>query len=86
MKKIKKNELSILLTAVALGTLIAVQARSFEDVSDVINRNTRSDVFREIQILKKTNESLLDETFELSEELEKITNNHEALDSVKEEI
>jgi len=86
MKKIQKNELSILLTAVVLGLLIAVQARSFEDVSDVISRNTRSDIFREIQILKKTNETLLDETFELSDQLNKISNNQEALDSVKAEI
>lgn len=86
MKKIQKNELSILLTAVVLGLLIAVQARSFEDVSDVISRNTRSDIFREIQILKKTNETLLDETFELAEQLDNISNNQEALDSVKAEI
>ncbi len=86
MKKIQKNELSILLTAVVLGLLIAVQARSFEDVSDVISRNTRSDVFREIQILKKTNETLLDETFELADQLDNISNNQEALDSVKAEI
>lgn len=86
MKQIKKNELSILLTAVALGALIVVQARSYEDVSDVISRNTRSDVFREIQILKKTNETLLEETGELAGQLDKISNNQEALDSVKEEI
>lgn len=86
MKKLKNNQLSILLTAVALGILIVVQARSYEEVSDVISRNTRSDVFREIQILKTTNETLGDEIDDLQEQLDKISNNQEALDSVKTEI
>ncbi len=86
MKKLKNNQLSILLTAVALGILIVVQARSYEEVSDVISRNTRSDVFREIQILKTTNETLGDEIDDLQDQLDKISNNQEALDSVKAEI
>ncbi len=86
MKKLKNNQLSILLTAVALGILIIVQARSYEEVSDVISRNTRSDVFREIKILKTTNETLGDEIDDLQEQLDKISNNQEALDSVKAEI
>ncbi len=86
MKKLKNNQLSILLTAVALGILIVVQARSYEEVSDVISRNTRADVFREIQILKTTNETLGDEIDDLQEQLDKISNNQEALDSVKAEI
>ena len=86
MKKLKKNQLSILLTAVLLGLLIAIQARSFEEVSDVISRNTRADVFREIQILKTTNENLEDEIDDLEDQLAKISNNQEALASVREEI
>ena len=65
MRRLKKNELSILLTAVVLGILIAIQAQSFSEVSDVITRNSRSDVFREIQILKDTNDDLEDEIDEL---------------------
>lgn len=86
MKKLKKNELSILLTASLLGLLIVIQARSFEEVSDVISRNTRADVFREIQILKTTNEDLEDEIKDLEGQLGKISNNQEALASVQEEI
>jgi uncharacterized protein YlxW (UPF0749 family) len=86
MKNLKKNEVWILITAVLLGVLIMVQARSYEDVSDVISRNSRSDVFREIQILKTTNENLEDEISGLEDQLEKITNNQEALNSVREEI
>ena len=86
MKKMRKSEVTILITAVLLGVLIIVQAKSFEDVSEVISRNTRMDVFREIQILKTTNKNLEDETDELEKQLEKITNNQEALESVREEI
>jgi len=86
MKKIRKKELTILLTASVLGILIAVQAKSFEDVSDVISRNTRADVFREIQILKSTNEGLQDEISDLEVQLAKLSNNQEALNSVRQEI
>lgn len=86
MKKIKRNQLFILLTAVLLGFLIALQAKSFSDVSDVISRNSRADVFRELQILKSTNEGLADEIKALEIQLEKLSNNQDALDSITEEI
>lgn len=84
--KTHKRELSLLLTATLLGLLIVIQAKSFEDVSDVISRNSRSDVFREIQILKKTNDDLNDEIADLQNQLEKVSNNQDALESVREEI
>jgi len=86
MKKLKRNQLFILLTAVLLGFLIALQAQSFSGVSDVISRNSRADVFRELQILKNTNEELEDEIEELQTQLEKVSNNQEALASITEEI
>ncbi|HMR01328.1 MAG TPA: DUF881 domain-containing protein, partial [Candidatus Gracilibacteria bacterium] len=86
LHNIKKREVSMLLTAVLLGFLIVLQARSFEDVSDVINRNNRSDVFREIQILKDTNDQLRDEIDDLEDQLVKVSNNQDALESVREEI
>lgn len=69
-----------------LGFLIAQQARSFQDVGDVINRNNRADVFREIQILKDTNDDLRREIDGLEIQLEKVSNNQDALASVREEI
>lgn len=86
LKNIKKRELPILLTAVLLGFLIAQQARSFQDVGDVINRNSRADVFREIQILKDTNDDLRREISNLDQQLEKVSNNQDALASVRKEI
>lgn len=82
----KRRELPILLTAVLLGFLIAQQARSFQDVGDVINRNSRADVYREIQILKDTNDDLRSEIDDLEQQLAKVSNNQDALASVREEI
>jgi uncharacterized protein YlxW (UPF0749 family) len=86
LKKIRKRQLFMLLTSVMLGFLIASQAKSFSDVGDIINRNSRADVFREIQILKNTNDSLNYEIKGLEEELSKVSNNQEALESVQKEI
>lgn len=85
-KNIRKRELSMLLTAVLLGFLIALQAQSFEDVGDVLNRNSRADVFREITILKDTNDDLRQEIEDLEDQLIKVSNNQDALASVREEI
>lgn len=86
MKSKRKNQLSILITAVLLGFLIMLQAKSFGDVSDVLNRNTRTDVFKEIQVLKTTNEKLSDEIDNLEVQLGKISNNQEALAGVRDQI
>lgn len=86
MRHIKKNQLSILITAVLLGFLIMLQARSFGDVSDVLNRNTRTDIFKEIQVLKTTNEGLADEINNLESQLSKTSNNQEALEGVRSQI
>lgn len=86
MKSKRKNQLSILITAVLLGFLIMLQANSFSDVSDVLNRNTRTDVFKEIQVLKTTNEKLADEIKNLETQLGKISNNQGALEGVRDQI
>lgn len=75
-----------MITAAVLGFMIIMQAKSFSDYSDVYNRNSRADVFREIQILKNTNDSLKTEVNDLEGRLGKLSSNQEALDSVTEEI
>lgn len=75
-----------MITAALLGFMIIMQARSFSDYGDVLSRNSRADVFREIQILKTTNDNLESEIEALTERLGKLSTNWEALDSVKEEI
>lgn len=86
MKHLKKNQLSLLLTALLLGLLISFQARSFENVSEVYGRDNRADVFREIQILKTTNEDLEDQLVDLEHQLSRVSDNQQALTIVREEI
>ncbi len=86
MKHIQKNQLSILLTAALLGLLIVIQSRAFQDFGDVFSRNSRADVFREIQILKQTNDNLDDEIAGLEDQLEKLSDNQQALEAVREEV
>ena len=85
IKRIKNNQLSILLTAVLLGVLIVIQSRAFQDYGDVFSRNSRADVFREIQILKTTNEDLEEEIGDLEEQLAKLSDNQQALAAIREE-
>ena len=84
--KEKKREFSILLTSVLVGFLILLQARSFTNFTDTIGRDTRADVFREIQILKKTNENLVQEITDLESQLASNSDKQAALEAVKKEI
>jgi uncharacterized protein YlxW (UPF0749 family) len=86
MKLNQKKQFAILFTAVLLGFLIIMQARSFNDVNDQLNRNLRTDIFKEIQILKSTNENLLEEIKDLEQQLQKLSNNQDALQGIKEQI
>jgi len=61
----RKRELSILLTAILVGVLIIMQGKSFTSLDQVTNREARTDIFREIQILKNTNDNLNDEVKDL---------------------
>lgn len=83
---IGRRQFSILLTSVLLGFLIVMQARTFTDVTAVIGRDTRADVFREIKILKSTNENLEDEIGDLESQLEKTSDSGKALEGIAEEI
>jgi uncharacterized protein YlxW (UPF0749 family) len=76
----------IAITAIFLGFLIALQARSFTDFSDTIRRNDRADIFREVQILKTTNENLEEEIASLEERLQETADAGLAIEGIKKEI
>lgn len=84
--KEKKREFSILFTSVLVGFLILLQAKSFTNFTETMGRDTRADVFREIQILKKTNENLEHEIADLEAQLSSNSDKQEALEAVKKEI
>ena len=83
---IRERELSLLITSIVVGLLIAVQSRAFTDVASVFGRDTRADAFRELQILKKSNEKLEDEISDLQDQLFKANDQEESLKAIREEI
>ncbi len=73
-------------TGILLGFLVILQSRSFRDVQNIFTRDTRANVFREIQILKKTNENLGDEIHDLEIQLVKASDREQALNTIRDEI
>jgi uncharacterized protein YlxW (UPF0749 family) len=86
LSPIGRRQLMILITSVLVGFLIVMQARSFTDVTTMVGRDTRADVFREIKILKTTNEKLSSEINDLEDRLAKMSNNQIALEGIRLEI
>jgi uncharacterized protein YlxW (UPF0749 family) len=86
ISRIGRRQLSLLITSVLVGFLIILQARSFTGMNSLIGRDTRADVFREITILKTTNEKLQSEITDLEDQLSKSSNNEKALEGIQQEI
>ena len=84
--KIKYHDLTIIITGILLGFLVVLQTRSFGAVTDKVGRDSIANVFREIQILKNTDENLNDEILNLEDQLSKASNQEEALKAIKAEI
>lgn len=84
--QVKYRDLTIIITGILLGFLVVLQSRSFGGVQDRISRDSRANVFREIQILKNTNENLSDEISDLEDQLGKASNQEQALKGIQDEI
>ncbi len=85
-KRLNSRVVAITATGVLLGFLVILQSRSFRGVQDILARDSRANVFREIQILKTTNENLTDEIGDLEEQLNKASDRQQALNAVQDEI
>lgn len=81
-----ERKIYILITSVLLGFFIIVQSRSFETVNSLLRRDTSSNIFQEIQILKDTNTDLKKETEDLESTIKQLTNQGQALNAIQEEI
>ncbi len=69
-----------------LSLFVVVQFRSFENVSDLLLRDSQSNIFQEIKILKEKNEDLKAEIAELETSITQLNDQNSALDAVEEEI
>lgn len=84
--RIKYHDLTIIITGILLGFLVVLQSRSFGGVQDKLARDSRANVFREIQILKTTNENLGEEIADLEVQLAKASDQELALKALQDEI
>lgn len=78
----------ILLAFVSLcmGFLLAIQAKSFENVNAILARDSSSNVFQEIQILKQKNADLDAEITQLQSTIDQLKNQDSALKAIDEQI
>lgn len=78
------KQLKTLLVAVGAlcGFLIVIQFRSFREVESVVRDSNANNIFREVQVLKLTNDELRKEVTELATELENLTDGQSYRESI----
>lgn len=83
---INKRKIYILVIAVLLGSFIIIESRSFDVVNNIILRDSKSDVFKEIKVLKEENQNLRDEIKDLENTLLGLSNQDLAVKTIQDEI
>ena len=76
----------IFFTSLLLGVFLVIQSRSFIGVTIVNTRDSASNMFRELQILRDTNKGLMSETSSLEEVLVKTKDSSLSLKALEDEI
>jgi uncharacterized protein YlxW (UPF0749 family) len=80
-----KRNIALGVTGLMMGVLFGLQSKSFvESVS--YNRENQNNVFKEIQIVKESNDNLRLEVEQLESSLENSTDQEAALENIKKEI
>lgn len=64
-----KRSLFLLATGIVMGSLFSFQAKSVSKTNNIFNRESRVNIFREIQIAKQNNQSLREQVEVLKEEI-----------------
>lgn len=76
----------LFITALFLGFVISLQAKSYESVEEEYLRDVQSNIFQEIKILKDKNKSLRQEISDLERNLEDFSDKNLALQAVESQI
>lgn len=71
---------------VLVGVMVVLQIRSFQTVGGIFVRDTKSNAFQEIKVLKDKNEALEVEITELENILEQLSDQTNALEALEEQI
>jgi len=88
MTSTKYKQLSILLVIIGffVGFFTIVQFRSFELAENSIRDTNANNIFREVQVLKLTNDELKEEIVELTAQLESLTDGQSYRESIRSEL
>lgn len=77
---------AILITSFILGVFLVVQSRSFEGITQLTTRDSASNTFREIQVLRDTNRNLQTEITTQEDLLAKTKDSSSSLKVLEQEI
>jgi uncharacterized protein YlxW (UPF0749 family) len=86
MKTDLTRGLLILGTGVLMGALFSFQSKSVSQANIYYNRESRISVFKEMQIVKKSNQNLGEQVTELQKELADSNDREQALENIQKEI
>lgn len=76
----------MLSTGVLMGALFSFQSKSVSQANIYYNRESRINIFKEIEIFKQNNQNLSDQVAELQKELASSSDKEQALNIIKKEI
>lgn len=82
----RDRKIYILVVAIFLGILIVAQIRTFSGLNDAYRRDSQSNVFNEIKILKDKNSDLRTEISDLETTVKQLDNQNLALASIDDEV
>ena len=76
----------MIITGLLMGGLFAFQSKSVTQANNNYNRESRSSIFKEIQIVKKSNQNLSEQLIDLEKQLASSTDREAALETLKKDI
>ncbi len=86
MKENLPRLLVMLGTGLLMGLLFSFQSKSVSQANEYYNRESRISVFKEIQIVKKSNQNLNDQVEELQKDLAASSDKEQTLENIRKEI
>jgi uncharacterized protein YlxW (UPF0749 family) len=80
------RKIYLIAVSLLLGVIVVLQIKSFEGVNNLLIRDSQSNIFQEITVLKEKNTNLATEVKELENTLELLKDQNLALNAIENEI
>lgn len=81
-----ERKISLLVVGLLLGFFVMAQSRSFESANELLLRDSQSNIFQEIKIMREKNKDLNEEVKELELTLIQLADQNSALGVIEEQI